>query len=434
MSDVQCALLGCGVVGSGVVRLWRERSYAPPARLAAVAVRDLHRARAADLSGIGLSRDPIALARDPRLRILIEATGDADLAYAAAVESFERGKSFVTASKVLVARHGAELERHARDAGAFFGYEAAAAGAVPVVGLLRHGLSPGPVRALEGVLNGTCNFILSRLAEAVPYEAAVDLARRAGLAEADPSRDTSGRDSADKLVILARLCGVRLPDDFGVRGIEGLRPGDVAFGAERGWALRLVARFHRRGGSVVAGVEPVFVEAASVLAQARDEENAVVLESELAGRFGLVGPGAGGLPTAAAMLADVREALAARATASRPEPEAVSLADDVDPAPHYLGLKFAFGHPGPRRVVAEALSAAGIGVQTIESDRPGGVQALTFPAPTAAVERVLRTLDVREVIRVPVRARAAAAAVTGNVAAATASVFPSTRSFRGASL
>lgn len=292
MSAVGCGLIGCGTVGSGVVRLWGER--APEAQLRAVAVRDVAKPRGLDLSALRLTGDAWEVASDPAIRVLIEATGDTELGHDLAVASFRSGKSFITANKSLVARFGPELEEQAAERGLAFGYEAAAGGALPVVALLRLGLSPGPIRGLEGVLNGTCNFILSRLAQGLPFEEALARARKSGFTEADSRRDTSGQDAVEKLVILARLCGVRLdPETVPRQGIEGLRPEDVLFGRRRGWSLRLVAGFHERHGRIVAGVAPAFVPGTSLLAQAKDEENAIVLDGGPAGHLGLVGRGAG---------------------------------------------------------------------------------------------------------------------------------------------
>ncbi len=310
MPDVHCGLIGCGTVGGGVVARWAEE--AGGAALAAVAVRSPRKRRDVDLSAVTVTGDAWDVVRDPRIGVVIDATGDCDAARAWALEGFARGKSFVTAGKALVARHGAELEERAAAQGLGFRYEAAVAGALPVVALLRLGLSPGTVRAFEGVVNGTCSFILSRLAEGVPFAVALEKARQAGLTEADSGRDTSGRDAADKLAILARLCGVPIAAaDVPTAGIEGLRPEDVAFGRARGWRLTLLATFRAIAGRATASVAPAFVAEDAFLAQARDEENAILLDGGPAGWVGLLGRGAGRAPSAAAVLSDVRETLRA---------------------------------------------------------------------------------------------------------------------------
>ena len=159
--EIGCGLIGCGTVGSGVVKLWpRKGGVEPAVRLLAVAVRHRHKRRHVDLSGVHLTDDVLSVVRDPRVRLVIEATGDTELGYAIACESLSRGKAFVTAGKSLVAEHGPELEELAAVQETAFGFEAAVAGAVPIVSLLRRGLAPGAVAGLSGVLNGTCNFVL----------------------------------------------------------------------------------------------------------------------------------------------------------------------------------------------------------------------------------------------------------------------------------
>ena len=400
-----CGLVGCGTVGSGVVRLWNEAGHAPRAPLKTVAVRNPAKARTVDLAGITLTGDALALARDPEIGVVIEATGDAALAHELALECFRRGKSFVTAGKEMVARSGPELEAVAQASGVAFRYEAAVGGALPVVALLSLGLAPGAVRGFEGVLNGTCNFILSHLDRGLSFAEALELATAEGFAESDSRRDTSGRDTAEKLVILARLCGVRLdPDALAVRGIEGLHPEDAAFGRRRGWSLRLVASFRDEDETALASVAPAFVPRDSFLAQARDEENAVVLDAGSAGTLGLVGRGAGSLPTASAVLADVREVL--RGGTDRPaapprRPRRI-LTEDAAPARHYVRVD---GPEGSCRSLTTALDAAGLAVDVLTSPRPGRLQVVTAPAETVAVRRVVASITVRESLVIPVRDR-----------------------------
>jgi homoserine dehydrogenase len=391
VSEIGCGLIGCGTVGSGVVRLWPQDGGAPRgARLLAVAVRHRHKRRGVDLSGIDLTDDALSLVRDPRVRVVIEATGDTELAYAVACESLARGKAFVTASKALVAAHGLELEELAGVQEAAFGYEAAVGGAVPIVALLRRGLAPGAVHGLQGVLNGTCNFVLCALEAGVPFDQALQAARRAGLAEADSRRDTGGQDTADKLLILARLCGVEIAKgSLAVSGIDGLRPADAAFARARGRALRLVGSLRLDGGAVTAEVEPVLVPAASPLAGARDEENVVLLDLGGAGPLALQARGAGSLPTASAVLSDVRAALAGEATRPVGARSAVQAAA-APPAPHYVRLDVPAPTALERRRLAKALSAAGVGVTPCAEG--AGVQAITSAAPGAVVRRALAAL------------------------------------------
>jgi homoserine dehydrogenase len=391
VSEIGCGLIGCGTVGSGVVELWPQPGGAPDrARLVAVAVRHRHKRRSVDLSGVDLTDDALSVVRDPRVRVVIEATGDTELGYAVACESLARGKAFVTASKALVAAHGPELEELAAVQETAFGFEAAVGGAVPIVALLRRGLAPGAVAGLSGVLNGTCNFVLCALEAGVPFDQALQAARRAGLCEADSRRDTGGHDTADKLLILARLCGVEIArDSLPVTGIDGLRPADTAFARARGRALRLVGSLRLDGGRVAAEIEPVLVPAASPLAGARDEENVVVLDLGGAGPLALQARGAGSLPTASAVLSDVRAALAGAATPRAVARTPVRVAP-APAAPHYVRLDVPAPTALARRRLARALSSAGVGLTPCAEG--AGVQAITSVAAGAVVRRALAGL------------------------------------------
>jgi len=393
MPLIRCGLIGCGTVGSGVVRLWAQPGQAEGATLAAVAVRDPAKPRAVDLRGLRVTGDGLALVRDPQIDLVIEATGDTELGRTLAVETLSRGKPFVTAGKALVVRHGEELEQLAAAHGTSFHYEAAAAGALPIVALLRLGLSPGPARGFEAVLSGTCNFVLTRLGEGVPYEDALAQARAAGLAEPDSSRDTSGQDAAEKLVLLARLLGVRLDGErLPRRGIEGLGPHDAVFARRRGLALRLVARLRVHDHGAEAWLAPALVPALSSLGQARDEQNVVVLDAGDVGQIALSGPGAGSLPTAAAILADVRELARSfpRSRAAARATRALPLLADTRQRRHYVTI---CGTSGTREAALRALEAEGIAVEEIETPWRGRVQALTAAAAAESVARALAGLE-----------------------------------------
>jgi homoserine dehydrogenase len=399
MPDVQCGLIGCGTVGGGVVSRWA--GDAAGAALAAVAVRSPRKRRDVDLSAHRVTADAWEVVRDPHIRVVIDTTGDCDAARAWALEGFARGKSFVTAGKALVARHGVELEERAGAHGVGFRYEAAVAGALPVVALLRLGLSPGSITGFEGVLNGTCAFVLSRLAEGVPFAAAVEKAREAGLTEADSARDTSGRDAADKLAILARLCGAPVAAaDVPHAGIEGLRPEDVAFGRARGWRLVLLGRFRALPGRVTASVAPAFVSGDSFLAQAREEENAVLLDAGAAGWIGLLGRGAGRAPSAAAVLADVRETVRSAASPGPARAVEAPVAPDTALAAQYVRVRRPLGSPSAQRALLDALAIQGVGVQFLSAGRLGWVQAITAPAPRDTVRRALARLEPAEIAHV----------------------------------
>jgi homoserine dehydrogenase len=385
MSSIGVGLVGCGTVGSAVVDRWRAGAFPPGARLVGLAVRDV--ARRADLAGVRVTADAPALLADASVSVVVEASGDAALGLRLAEAAFAAGKHFVTAGKDLVARHGAALEEAAAAHGVAFRYEAAVAAAVPIVALLRHRLSPGDLRGFSGVLNGTCNFVLGELAAGRPFAEALADARARGFAEADSRRDTSGRDSADKVAILARLLGARVsPEDVPHGGIEALDPDDFAFGRRRGWALRLVGSFRLEGGRAAAGVAPSFVPESSLLARARGAENAILLHSAHAGEVGLVGPGAGGAPTATALLADVAAIVREGAGQPLPRPADVALREDDTPRPHYVRADVA-AHAG--RALLQRLHDRGLAPESVTSPRAGRFQLVTGRVATPALRDAL---------------------------------------------
>ena len=395
MSGLGCALVGCGTVGSAVVARWHAGSFAPGARLVGVAVRDLSARRRVSLDGLVVTTDALALVRDPSVGAVIEASGDTELALRLADAAFAAGKHFVTAGKDLVARHGAALEDAAAAHGVAFRYEAAVAAAVPIVALLRHRLSPGEVRGFTGVLNGTCNFVLGRLAEGRPFAEAIAEARARGFAEADSRRDTSGRDSADKVAILARLLGVRVaPEDVPFEGIEALEPADFVFGRRRGWSLRLVGSFRDEGGRVVARVAPSFVPDTSLLARARGAENAIVLDSPHAGEVGLIGPGAGGAPTATALIADVATVAREGAGQRLPPPRETALSPDETPRRHYVRVENA----GDGRALLQRLHERSCAPESVTSPRAGCFQVVTAASPPHTLREALRGITTGAVV------------------------------------
>ena len=385
MSDPGVGLIGCGTVGSAVVDRWRSGAFPAGARLLGVAVRDLARERG--LAGLRVTSDALALVADREVAVVVEASGDTELGLRVCEAAFAAGKHVVTAGKDLVARHGTALEDAAARQGVAFRYEAAVAAAVPIVALLRHRLSPGDLLGFTGVLNGTCNFVLGELAAGRPFSEAIREARERGFAEADSRRDTSGRDSADKVAILARLLGARVsPEDVRFDGIEALDPDDFAYGRRRGWALRLVGSFHDGGAHATAGVAPSFVPESSLLARARGAENAIVLQSAHAGDVGLIGPGAGGAPTATALLADVAAIVREGAGRPLPCPREVAIAEDAAPRRHYVRADVP---SSAGRALLQRLHDRGLAPESVTSPRTGRFQLVTAPVPTPALRNAL---------------------------------------------
>ncbi len=312
---LRIGLAGLGTVGAGVVKMLQANGDAIAARagrpveIAAVSARSRHRDRGVDLSAYGWEDDPVALARRGDVDVVVEVMGGEDgPARATALAAIGSGKHFVTANKAMLARHGQALAEAAEAAGVALRFEAAVAGGVPVVKALTEGLAGNAITRLMGVLNGTCNYILTRMeAEDAPYAVVLEAAQRLGYAEADPAFDVGGTDAAQKLALLAAIAfGTRVDfDGISVEGIERVSLADIEHAAELGYRIRLlgVARMTEKG--LEARMQPCLVPAASPPGQLQGVTNMVVIEGDFVGRIVMSGPGAGEGPTASAIVGDV---------------------------------------------------------------------------------------------------------------------------------
>jgi homoserine dehydrogenase len=390
---LRVALAGCGVVGGELVRLLAHGADEIRARrgltveLTSVLVRHPDRPRPDALRRELLTTDVDAfLASDAD--VVVEAIGGLDPALRIARSTLGAGRRLVTANKALVGAHGPALAALARRAGGRLDFESAVAGGIPVIRALRDSLGLTEIRSIRGILNGTTNYILSRLAEGAPFARALEDAQALGFAEADPSRDLSGEDAADKLRILAWLAFGIAPDRLILRrrglGTEADRL--AADAALVGGVARLVAEVIDTGDSVVASIEPVIVPPASDLGAARDEENVVVIESRWNGRVRLSGPGAGGAPTASALLADV---LRGASPAGRPPVAPKPSAED---SREHRWVVSARRSPRAHDALSGTLRRAGIDPADVlaESDR---IVAVTNPATWRRIDLAARVLE-----------------------------------------
>jgi homoserine dehydrogenase len=316
------ALLGCGTVGGGVARLLLEH----PGRLAAragrplllrrVLVRDPARERAARLPPGVLTTDFEAVLRDPGVQVVAELAGGVGWARQAVLRLLEAGKDVVTANKALLALHGAEVFDCARRHGRSVAFEASVGGGIPIVAALAQGLAANQIVSLQGILNGTCNFILTSMSEAgKSYSAALAEAQRLGYAEADPTLDVDGTDAAHKLALLAQLAfGVPVPpaaiDRRGIAAVEAL---DIRFARELGYTIKLLAEAWLHEGKLALHVSPVLLRRHTPLAEVRGPYNAVYVVGDAVGDTLYYGRGAGAMPTASAVVADLIDLAVGRA-------------------------------------------------------------------------------------------------------------------------
>ncbi|HYB23241.1 MAG TPA: homoserine dehydrogenase [Solirubrobacteraceae bacterium] len=296
--------------------------------------------------------------------ILVELIGGTEPAREYLLAAMRSGKDVVSANKQLLSQHGEELFETAREHGVRLRFEAAVAGAVPVVRVLEESLSATPIERIHGIVNGTTNYILTEMSAGASYEEALAEAQRSGYAEADPSDDVSGRDAAAKMAILARLAfgaPVHL-QDVSYEGIEHLHRDDMQYARELGLGLKLIGTAERLRGGVSVRVYPAFLYGGHPLASVLGPFNAVTVESEAITEITLSGPGAGGRHTASAVLGDVVSVMTGGARPPAP-PLALPLITDVESA-FYLHLDVA-DHPGVLAGVTRVLGEREVSIRSV---------------------------------------------------------------------
>lgn len=314
---------GLGTVGAGVLRLLHDNAAivaaraGRPVRVAAVSARDQTRDRGVPLDGLSWHANPVDLAHDPAVDVVVELIGGSEGPARQLVEAaLAVGKPVVTANKALLAIHGADLAARAAAAQVALAFEAAVAGGIPAIKALREGLAGNRIDRVAGILNGTCNYILTEMRTGGRAFADVLAdAQRLGYAESDPSFDVDGIDAAHKLAILAALAFNR-PVDFGAVHVEGIRQVtalDVAFAAELGYRIKLLGIARRLEGGVETRVHPCMIPQSSPIARVDGVFNAVEFVGNFVGRVMLEGRGAGAGPTASAVVADLVDIARGRA-------------------------------------------------------------------------------------------------------------------------
>ena len=364
--EIRIGMIGCGVVGGGVLSLLATQAaamverYGVRFRVTRIAVRDPERWRGALAEGIPRTTKPLELVGDPEVDVIVEVAGG--LAVEPAVTAaLAAGKPVVTANKALLARRLAELGVLAQRTGTPLLCEAAAAAALPIIRHLSH--RADEVDSLLAIVNGTSNYIITRLEQDEwAMDRAIAETQKLGLAEADPSADLDGHDAAAKLSILVyRAFGTWItPDALPTRGIAELWPADCDLAEAMGFRIRLVAHAARIGDSLTAAVEPVCLPDWHLLASVEEEYNAVYLKCAASGDLSLFGKGAGALPTASAILGDLID-LAQDNSVQWPEPRPIAPAPSP-PRRHYLRVT-AEAHPGLPRRIDSLVRRAGLTVQ-----------------------------------------------------------------------
>lgn len=418
---VKVALLGCGTVGTQVVRLLRRHSgeiaerVGAPVELVGIAVRSLDADRGPGVPAELLTTDAHSLVR--AADVVVELIGGTTTARDLVLEAIGGGAGVVTANKALLATHGPQLYAAADAAGVDLLYEAAVAGAVPVVRGVRESLAGDRVARVLGIVNGTTNYILDEMTNGgYDFDVALKEAQELGYAEADPTADVEGHDAAAKAAILASLAfhtRVSL-DDVDCEGITGVTAGDIASARDAGGVIKLLAIAERiedtRGEAVAVRVHPVILPVDHPLAGVRGAYNAVVVEAEAAGRLMFYGAGAGGAPTASAVLGDLVAAARHRGQGGRAPAES-AYAELPIAGPERVTsrrqVRLAVDdRPGVLAHLATTFADHGVSIETVRQ-QPGTGEAatlaiVTHDAPEAAlratVEALRETVGVRELL------------------------------------
>ncbi len=318
MADaLKVGIAGLGTVGASLVRIITQRANelavtcGRAIEITAVSARDRSRDRGVDLSRMAWFDCPQAMAAEADIDVFVELIGGAEGAASKAVSAaLSRGLHVVTANKALLASHGVELAVLAEGKGVLLNFEAAVAGGIPVIKALRESLTGNKVSRVYGIMNGTCNYILTRMEkEGLTFEECLTEAQRLGYAEADPTFDIEGNDTAHKLAILTTLAfGTQIAaDEIYLEGISNISIEDIEAAADLGYRIKLLGVAQQTETGIEQRVHPTMVPRDSVIAQVDGVTNAVAIESDILGELLMVGPGAGGDATASAVLGDIAD-------------------------------------------------------------------------------------------------------------------------------
>jgi len=314
MPRVNVGLLGFGTVGTGMVEILINNRQLIEDRLGAeivlkkIADLDIVSDRGLKIDPTVLTTDAMEIVNDPEIDVVVELIGGCDQAREYVVTAMERGKHVVTANKALIAEHGRQLFETAEQHNVDIAFEASVAGGIPIIRALREGLSANQIKAVLAILNGTSNYVLTRMTEeGLSFDEALSTAKRLGYAEADPTLDIDGSDAAHKLAIIISLAFGR-PfnyEDIYREGIDNVCPEDIGFAGEFGYCLKLLAIAREADGHIEARVHPAFVPLDHILANVKEAYNAIYVEGDFAGPTLFYGLGAGRRPTGSAVVSDL---------------------------------------------------------------------------------------------------------------------------------
>jgi homoserine dehydrogenase len=382
---LKVGVAGIGTVGGGLLRLLAARKGDLAARagrpidVVAVSARNRSKKRDADLSGLRFVENPVALAADPAIDVFVELIGGEEGVAKKAVETaLASGKHVVTANKALLAHHGASLAALAEKNGVALNFEAAVAGGIPVVKVIRESLQGNDISRVYGILNGTCNYILTLMEkEGRSFADVLKEAQAQGYAEADPTFDIGGFDTAHKLALLTGLAFGTRPsfDSVYVEGIEQITPADIEAAGDLGYRIKLLGVALRTDSGIEQRVHPTMVPRDRAIADVDGVLNCVAIDGDFVGEVMLIGPGAGAGPTASAVTSDLIDIarshilppFGTKAKALKPYKKAEMRAHEGG---YYIRLSV-YDRPGAFAAIAGRMADQGISIESIVQRRPG---------------------------------------------------------------
>ena len=414
-APLKIAIAGLGTVGGGVVKALAAQGAELAARagreiaVVAVSARDAKKARGFKIENF--TADPLALANSDADVVVELIGGDEGIARKLVEAALANGKHVVTANKALLAKHGKALAILAERKNLQLKFEAAVAGGIPIVKTLRESLVAYDVQAVKGILNGTCNYILTEMeASGASFADVLKEAQALGYAEADPTLDVGGGDTAHKLALLSSLAFARAPDlsSMTVEGIEHITPADIHFASEFGFRIKLLGVARRTPSGVEQKVHPAMVRARSPLANVDGAANGILVDAGRAGPFFFSGRGAGEAPTASAVVADLVEIARGSHTPVFGRP-ALTLAEprpapaDAALSPWYLRFEV-LDLPGVLAEIAGHLSQCGVSIESMiqrgrDHGAPVAIVMITHDTQQSAVERALKAIAASDKVR-----------------------------------
>ncbi len=426
MNEVTIGLIGLGTVGTGVARLLTEhagriaRRAGQPLSLKWAVVRDLSKPRGVPLDQVRVTTDIRKVIDDPDVAIVVETMGGIDAALRMVLDCLAAGKHVVTANKALLAEHGPQIFAQARAAGRAVAFEASVGGGIPIVQALGVSLAANQVQNLAAILNGTCNYILTKMMhEGLAYGDALNQAQQLGYAEADPTLDVDGTDTAHKLAILAQLAfGVTVnTSDIPRQGIDRLHLADITYAAELGYTVKLLALAKLTAAGLELRVAPTLVRRGTPLAEVRGPYNAIRVVGDAVGDTFFYGRGAGMMPTASAVVGDLIDVVTGRALLTSrvldlwPEQgQSVPRTSSRQIKSRYY-LRFTIADsPGVLAALARILGEHGISIASVIQHEPAGDAAgaravplvmMTHLAAEAELHEALARIDRLEVVTPP---------------------------------